>query len=136
VSSRLECTAWSCMELEVISIVDDDVSVRRATVDLLSSAGFDCEAFASGDEYLQSGRIGDTTCLILDITMPGMTGLDLQRHLTGSGYSIPIIFVTGYPEDSTRDQAFRGGAICYLPKPCAEEKLFSCIDRALGQGDA
>jgi FixJ family two-component response regulator len=121
--------------LDVISIVDDDASVRRATVDLLSSAGFDCEAFASGDAYLESGRVCDTTCLILDITMPGMTGLDLQRHLIGSGFSIPIIFVTGYPEESTRDQAFRAGAICYLSKPCAEDELFRCIGCALDQGD-
>jgi FixJ family two-component response regulator len=119
----------------VISIVDDDASVRRATLDLLSSAGFVCEAFASGDAYLQSGHMEDTTCLILDITMPGMTGLDLQRHLNGTGHSIPIIFVTGYPEDSTRDQALRAGAICYLPKPCTEDELFGCIGRALGQED-
>ena len=119
----------------MISVVDDDASVRRATIDLLSSAGFDCEAFASGDQYLQSGRVADTSCLILDITMPGMTGLDLQRHLTGSGYNIPTIFITGYPEDATRRQAFRGGAICYLPKPYGDEELLGCIGRALGKGD-
>ena len=117
----------------MISVVDDDPSVRRATVDLLSSAGFDCEAFASGDEYLQSGRVAETSCLILDITMPGMTGLDLQRHLVGSEHSIPIIFITGYPEDSSREQAFRAGAICYLPKPYGDDELLGCIGRALGQ---
>lgn len=117
----------------MISVVDDDASVRRATVDLLNSAGFTCEAFASGDEYLHSGRIADTTCLILDITMPGMTGLDLQRNLAGSGHKIPIIFITGYPDDVTREQALRAGAICYLPKPYGDEELLGCIGQVIGQ---
>jgi FixJ family two-component response regulator len=114
----------------VIAVVDDDGSVRRATVDLLSSAGFACESFASGDEYLRSGGVADTTCLILDITMPGITGLDLQRHLVRSGYSFPIIFITGHPENSTRSQALRAGAICYLTKPYNDDELLGCIARA------
>ena len=116
----------------MISVVDDNGSVRRATVDLLNSAGFACEAFASGDEYLRSGRVADTTCLILDIAMPGMTGLDLQSHLVRSGYGIPVIFITGYSEDSTRNQALRTGAICYLTKPYNDDELLGCVARASG----
>ena len=116
----------------MISVVDDDISVRRATLDLLASAGLACEAFESGDAYLQSGRVADTTLLILDVTMPGMTGLDLQRHLIGSGYRIPIIFITGYPEPTLREQALQAGAIGFLPKPYEEDVLFGCIERAFG----
>ena len=117
----------------MISIVDDDASVRLATLDLLSAVGLPCEAFASGEDYLRSGRAPQTTCLILDITMPGMTGLELQRRLAQSGYGIPIIFITAFPENRTRTQAVQAGAICFLTKPYSDDELLACLERALGR---
>jgi len=115
----------------VIAIVDDDESVRLATADLLSSSGFLCETFDSATAYLASGRVAATRCLILDLSMPGMDGLALQRELTRSGHTIPIIFITAFAESRTRAQALEAGALCYLPKPYADEELLDCIRRAL-----
>jgi FixJ family two-component response regulator len=117
--------------MNVISVVDDDASVRSATVDLLNSAGFSCEAYASAEEYLGSERIAHTACLILDIKMPGLSGLELQRQLVQSGCTIPVIFITSFPEERTRAQASGAGALCYLPKPYSDEELLKCIGRAL-----
>jgi FixJ family two-component response regulator len=116
----------------VISVVDDDASVRLATLDLLNAVGFTCEAFASGEEYLGSGRAPQTTCLILDLNMTGMNGLDVQRQVVRSGNAVPIIFITAFPEDWSREQAFRAGATCYLTKPYDEDELLACLERALG----
>ena len=115
----------------LISVVDDDASVRWATVDLLASLGFACEAFASADAYLQSDAASRTACLILDVRMPGLNGLDLQRFLTDHGRAVPIIFITSYPNERVRRRAIKGGAICYLPKPYSDEELLSCIHLAL-----
>jgi FixJ family two-component response regulator len=116
----------------VISVVDDDVSVRLATLDLLKAAGFACEAFASGEEYFRSGQTEQTTCLILDLNMQEMNGLEVQHHVVQAGRGIPIIFITGFPEARTRAQAFRAGAICYLAKPYSDDELLACLARALG----
>jgi FixJ family two-component response regulator len=97
----------------------------------LNSLGFVCEAYASAEEYLGSARIGDTSCLILDVKMPGQNGLELQRQLIESGRSIPIIFITSFPEERGRAQAIGAGALCYLPKPYSDEELLKCIRRAL-----
>jgi FixJ family two-component response regulator len=118
--------------MNMISVVDDDVTVRSATVDLLNSHGFACEAYASAEEYLGSERIEDTSCLILDVSMPGLNGLELQKQLTEAGRTIPIIFITAFPDERARAQATRGGALCYLPKPYSDEELVACIRRALG----
>lgn len=115
----------------LISVVDDDASVRLATVDLLASVGFACEAFASAEAYLQSDAANRTACLILDIRMPGLNGLELQRLLRDQGRNIPIIFITSYPSERVRRRAIKGGAICYLPKPYSDEELRSCIRLAL-----
>ena len=115
----------------LISVVDDDASVRSATVDLLASVGFACEAFASADAYLQSDAANRTACLILDVRMPGLNGLELQRLLTDQGRAVPIIFITSYPNERVRRRAIRGGAICYLSKPYSEEELLGCIRLAL-----
>jgi FixJ family two-component response regulator len=116
----------------VISVVDDDASVRVATLDLLNAAGFDCEAFESGEDYFRSGQTERTTCLILDLNMQGMSGLDVQHHVVQSGHGIPIIFITAFPETRTRAQALRAGAICYLTKPYSDDELLACLERALG----
>jgi len=115
----------------LISVVDDDASVRSATVDLLASAGFVCEAFASAETYLESDAAARTSCLILDVRMPGLNGLELQRLLTDQGRVVPIIFITSFPDERVRRQAIKAGAICYLSKPYSEEELLSCICLAL-----
>ena len=116
---------------QLISVVDDDSSVRSATVDLLASVGFACEPFASADAYLQSDAADRTACLILDIRMPGLNGLELQRILINQGRAVPIIFITSYPNEQVRRRAIRAGAICYLSKPYSEEELLGCIRLAL-----
>ena len=115
----------------LISVVDDHASVRSATVDLLASVGFAREAFASADAYLQSDAANRTACLILDVRMPGLNGLELQQLLAEQGRAVPIIFITSYPNERVRRRAIRGGAICYLPKPYSEEELLGCIRLAL-----
>jgi FixJ family two-component response regulator len=119
---------WEALVTDrLISVVDDDASVRSATVDLLASVDFLCEAFASAEAYLQSDAANRTLCLILDVRMPGLNGLELQRLLTNQGRIVPIIFMTSYPDERTRRQAIEGGAICYLPKPYGVEELRDCI---------
>jgi FixJ family two-component response regulator len=119
--------------MDMISIVDDDASVRSATVDLLDSLGFACEAYRSAEEYLGSATAADTRCLILDIHMPGLNGLELQRRLAQSGSTVPIIFITAFPEERSRAEAFRAGALCYLPKPYSDEELLDCVRQALAR---
>jgi FixJ family two-component response regulator len=116
---------------QLISVVEDDASVRSATVDLLASVGFVCEAFASAEAYLQSDVANRTLCLILDVRMPGLNGLELQRLLTDQGRIVPIIFITSFPDERTRLQAIEGGAICYLSKPYSDDQLLHCIRLAL-----
>jgi FixJ family two-component response regulator len=128
-------------EVPVISIVDDDTSVRTATARLLSSMGFVTYAFASAQQFLLSPRLSDTACLIADVEMPGMTGVQLQQHLIVHGHSTPMIFITAFPEDRIRDQAMAAGAICFLTKPFDDSRLLECVERALkrrqhGQHDA
>jgi FixJ family two-component response regulator len=115
----------------LISVVDDDESVRSATVDLLASLGFVCEAFTSAEAYLQSDATNRTSCLILDVRMPGLNGLKLQQILTDQGRRIPIIFITAFPSGRVHRRAMKAGAICYLPKPYRVEELLDCIRLAL-----
>jgi len=115
----------------VISVVDDDASVRAATTRLLKSLGFTAHAFASANEFLQSPRLGDTSCLIADVQMPGMSGVELQDYLIAQGHGTPIIFITAFPEDSIRERAMNAGAICFLSKPFDGSRLIECVDRAL-----
>lgn len=115
----------------MISIVDDDKSVREAAKTLIRSLGYTTATFASAEEFLESGRLGDTACLITDVQMPGMSGVDLQSHLTANGHCTPVIFVTAYPEESVRERALDAGAFGFLSKPFSEECLISCLDRAL-----
>jgi FixJ family two-component response regulator len=115
----------------VISVVDDDASVRAATVDLLDSAGLTCKAFASAEAYLASGWVERTSCLVLDVSMPGLTGIELQHRLVQSGLSIPVIFITAFPKERLRAAA-EPGAICCLLKPYTENELLRCIQIALG----
>lgn len=115
----------------MISIVDDDHSVREATRSLLRAHGYAAATFASAEEFLQSDRVGDTTCLITDVRMTGLSGVELQRRLVDTGHRIPIIFMSAFSEERTRVAAFEGGARGFLSKPFSEESLMACLDRAL-----
>jgi FixJ family two-component response regulator len=115
----------------VISIVDDDASVREGTMDLLNSMGFTAETFPLADEFLKSDRLHSTACLIADVQMPGMTGLELHSRLVGSGNIIPTILITAFPDDGERVRALRAGVICYLTKPYKDDDLLLCVRSAL-----
>jgi FixJ family two-component response regulator len=119
------------LEKPVISIVDDDPSVREGTMDLLNSMGFIAETFQRADEFLESNRLHSTSCLIADVQLPGMTGLELYDHLVGSGQVVPTILITAFPDDKDRARALRAGVSCYLAKPFGETELLACIQSAL-----
>ena len=118
-------------EAPLVSIVDDDVSVRRSTRRLLLSAGLQAEAFASAEEFLQSGRAAETGCLLLDVSMPGMDGLELQRRLAETGWLIPIVFLSARASEDQERRALGVGAVDFLRKPVSKEALLSAIRDAL-----
>lgn len=120
----------------VISIVDDDESVREATKGLVRSLGYATVTFSSAEEYLRSDRVRDTSCLITDVQMPGMTGVELQDRLIASGKRTPVIFVTAFPEDNIRARVLEAGAFGYLSKPFNDECLIECLDEALKGNDS
>src|SRR6266478_298559 len=115
----------------IVSIVDDDASVRRSTRRLLRSSGFRAEAFASAEEFLESKSTAKTACLILDLRMPGMNGLELQRRLAQNGNGIPIIFLSAQASEEDERSALRAGAVQFLRKPISKEALLSAIRNAL-----
>jgi FixJ family two-component response regulator len=115
----------------LISIVDDDESIREATKGLVRSLGYHAATFASAEEFLSSDRVNDTHCLITDVQMPGLSGVELQRRLIAQGRPKPTIFVTAFPDEKTRARAMTAGAIGYLSKPFSEESLIECLDTAL-----
>jgi FixJ family two-component response regulator len=117
--------------LPLISIVDDDDSVRESLSGLIRSVGFGARVFASAEEFLNSDRLSDTDCLILDVRMPGMNGLELQRHLAANHLAMPVIFITAHGDEEARVRALNGGAVEYLLKPFSEEALLKAIDTAL-----
>jgi FixJ family two-component response regulator len=121
----------------VISVIDDDASVRAATNNLLSSHGYLVHTFASAEEFLQSSHLNDSSCVVADVQMPVMSGLDLLTHLRTKGYTAPFIFITAFPDDSVRARALRAGAICFLAKPFSGPVLINCIETAVnGHGGA
>ena len=111
----------------LISLVDDDESIRRTTTLLIQSFGFQAAAFESAESLLMSSQLQETSCLIVDVQMPGMNGLQLQRYLAASGYKIPIIFVTAYDNKESRQQAMQAGAVAFLSKPFNDELLLETI---------
>ncbi|HEY3900739.1 MAG TPA: response regulator [Chthoniobacter sp.] len=115
-----------------ISVVDDDESVRESLQGLLRSVGFGVSAFDSAESFLESESIPSTECLILDLRMPGMSGIDLQRELTGRDARIPIIFVTAQCDEAIRSQVVAAGALACLCKPFAEQDLLEAVETALG----
>jgi FixJ family two-component response regulator len=117
--------------LDVVCIIDDDESVRVATTCLLRSLGYVVRTFASAEEFLNSPHLDEAACLIVDVNMPRMTGLELQSRLREKGRTPPIIFITAYPEETARARALKAGAICYLDKPFDSATLIEYLDAAL-----
>ena len=115
----------------VISIVDDDDSVRVATSKLLKLYGFIVHAFGSAEEFLRSKYLDETRCLIADVRMPGMSGIELQERLKQQGYTTPVIFITAFPREREQALAMGGGAICFLTKPFDAKTLLKFIEEAL-----
>jgi FixJ family two-component response regulator len=120
----------------LISVVDDDESIRRTTTFLIESLGFRAAAFESADSFLKSGQLRNTSCLILDVLMPGMTGLELQRELASAGYSIPIVFITSHEDNEARGRALQAGAVAFLSKPFNDEQLLQTVRSALQRHDS
>jgi FixJ family two-component response regulator len=118
-------------EAPVISIVDDDESVRIATTRLVKSLGFIGQAFASAQDFLDSPRLVDTSCVIVDVQMPGMTGVELQNLLIAKGIRTPMIFITAFPDEATRARVLERGALCFLSKPCDGPTLIRYLEKAL-----
>jgi FixJ family two-component response regulator len=116
-----------------ITVVDDDESVRESLRALLRSVGFEVAAFSSAEEFLASDCRSKTTCIILDLQMSGMSGLDLQRALVEHRSRPPIIFITAHGDERSRSQALESGAVDYLFKPFSEESLLGAVDVALGR---
>jgi FixJ family two-component response regulator len=115
-----------------ISVVDDDESVRESIQSLLRSVGFTVKVFASAEEFLNSDHLGDTDCLILDVRMPAMNGIELHHHLVANHYEMPVIFITAYGSDEeVRSRALRDGAVDFLSKPLSEEALLNAVRAAL-----
>lgn len=115
----------------MISIVDDDKSIRDAAKTLVRSLGYEAATFASAEEFLESGQLEETACLITDVQMPGMSGADLQNHLIANGDCPPVIFVTAFPEDRLRERVLHAGAIGFLSKPFREDSLIACLNKVL-----
>ncbi len=119
------------MSQVLIAIVDDDPAVRKATGSLVRSLGYSASAFASADEFLKSKQVHNTSCLVTDLQMPGLSGIDLQDRLIAGGHRIPIIFITAYPDENVRTRAMKAGAIGFLSKPYEADHLLGCLDKAL-----
>jgi FixJ family two-component response regulator len=114
-----------------VAVVEDDDSVREAMGRLLRLLGYSAAAFASAEEFLNSDILGNTACLITDIHLPGMSGIELQSRLVSAGHHIPIIFVTAFAEEAVRARVLGDGALACLSKPLREQSLITCLDRAL-----
>jgi len=118
----------------LVANVDDDKSIRDTTKDLLESAGLAAVTFASATLLLKSRRMRSISCLIADMRMPQMTGLELHQHLVGSNHAIPTILMTAYPDERVRAQAIKNNVVCYLAKPFAADELLACVRCAIERG--
>ena len=123
--------ALDVSEVPLISIVDDDSLAREGICELVDSLGYKGVTFESANHFLQSGQILETTCLITDLQMPGLNGLELQEALRSRGYQTPVIVITGYPNEKYRSRAFANGAVGFLSKPFNEQCLIECLDAAI-----
>lgn len=121
------------MANSTVFLVDDDASVRKALTRLIRSAGYDVQAFASARKFLDNARNEDAACLVLDIRMPGLSGIDLQRELQTANAILPIIFITGHGNVPTSVKAMKAGAVDFLPKPVKDNDLLKAIEQALAR---
>jgi len=117
----------------LVSVVDDDASLRRSVRNLLTSMGFPVETFASAEAFLESTQRESTGCLVLDLRMAGMDGLDLLRHLTAVGTPIPTVILTAHGDDELRDRALEAGAVAFLAKPFHADVLLDAVKTAMGR---
>jgi FixJ family two-component response regulator len=124
---------WTCLlnNAPLISIVDDDGVIRGAIESLVMSYGFLTRTFASAEAFLQSGQLTETSCLISDVQMPNISGVELQQRLADQGLCIPMIFITAYPDDAIRARVLSAGAVGYLQKPFDQQSLMQCVGDAL-----
>jgi FixJ family two-component response regulator len=120
-------------DIPLVSIVDDDDAIRAATESLVRSLGFEARTFASADLFLQSSSLQETQCLVLDVQMPNMSGIELQDRLSELGFEIPIIFVTAYPDEAVRRRAMEAGAAEFLLKPASGQRFIDCLFETLKQ---
>ena len=120
------------LNIPLISIVDDDDALRSSLENLIRSAGLRAQGFSSAEAFLRSNQAHETGCLILDVRMPGMSGLELQRLMAVADSHLPIIFITAHGDDDQRRQALEAGAVAFLLKPFYVEELLNAIDAALG----
>jgi len=118
----------------LLSVVDDDEMLRESLPDLLREFGFSAQAFSSGQEFLSSNYVDETRCLILDVAMPGMSGLEVQEELKRRGRAIPIIFITGQKDEDIRKQALKQGAVNVLYKPFSDSALLEAVNAAVSGG--
>jgi FixJ family two-component response regulator len=123
-------------ETPVISIIDDDQTLRESIVDLVRAMGFEAQGFEGAEAFLHSGSIARTACLITDMRMPGMNGLELHERLVASGEAVPTIVITAFPKADDRARAQRNGVVCYLAKPFDHNQLADCIAVALEKREA
>jgi len=123
------------MKKLLVSVVEDDRFFRESMGRLMRSLGYTVEAFPSAADFLASPRPSETACLIADVNMPAMTGVELHKHLIDAGHAIPTILVTAYPNDRDRARALEDGIICYLRKPIDEQHLKGCLRAALTPGE-
>ena len=115
----------------LLSVVDDDESIRESLPGLIKEFGFAARAFSSAEEFLSSGAVDETSCLILDIAMPGMSGPELHQELKRRGEAVPVIFITGQKDERIRARAFEQGAVGFLLKPFSDAALLAAIKAAL-----
>lgn len=115
----------------MVCVVDDDESVREALPDLLRAIGFAAQAFASGEEFLASGQVGQAACLVLDVAMPGMTGPELHTELKRRGHRVPVVFITAHTDPALVPRLLRAGAAACLVKPFSDEQLLASVTAAL-----
>jgi FixJ family two-component response regulator len=118
-------------EAPLISIVDDDALARDGIRELVESLGYNAVTFASAEHFLQSGVIAHTTCMIVDLQMPGLNGVELQEALRAKGYHTPVIVITAFPNETRRKRALDGGAVGFLSKPFDEASLIRCLTAAI-----
>ena len=118
----------------LISIVEDDQLFRESMRKLMTSLGYTVETFPSAADFLASPLLTSTACLVTDVQMPGMTGVELHKHLVEAGHAIPTILITAYPNEVARNRALKDGVVCYLPKPVDDDHLERCLRSALQSG--